>query len=136
MEANRDLIKNLSSLVQLDIDAIHAYRQAIKEIDVQEIRQKLTEFEQDHENHVQNLSQQISQLGGEPPVFKQDFKGFLIEGFTALRSKTGTEGALKAMKGNEKLTNAVYDRALSWDLPLDVRSVVEKNRVDERRHLA
>lgn len=136
MESTKDLAKNLSSLAQLDIDAIHAYRQAIKEIDVVEIRDNLTRFQQDHENHVRSLNEIIVRLGAEPPVFKPDFKGFIIEGFTALRSKMGIEGALKVMRGNEKLTNATYDKALSWDLPQDVRLVVEKNRDDERRHLA
>ena len=48
----------------------------------------------------------------------------------------GTEGALKAMRGNEKVTNAIYDRALGWDLPPEVRTVIERNRDDERRHLS
>jgi demethoxyubiquinone hydroxylase (CLK1/Coq7/Cat5 family) len=62
-------------------------------------------------------------------------KGYLIEGFTALRSMTGTEGALKAMRTNEKITNKNYDKALSQDLPADVAAIVRRNRDDERRHL-
>lgn len=135
MEQNKELIDHLISLVQLDIDAIYAYDQAIKEIDVQDIREKLTEFKNDHQQHVNDLSPFISQFGGQVPAFKPDFKGFLIQGFTALRSKTGTEGALKAMKGNEQLTNKKYDSALEWDLPENVRKVIVKNRDDERRHL-
>jgi rubrerythrin len=136
MELNKDLAKNLISLVQLDIDAIHAYRQAIKEIDVPEISDNLIRFQQDHENHVKDLNEIIIRLGAESPVFKPDFKGFIIEGFTALRSQLGNEGALKAMRGNEKLANSTYDKALGWEMPPDIRSVIEKNRDDERRHLA
>ncbi len=135
MELNKELTHHLISLVQLDIDAIHAYDQAIKEIDDREIRDQLTTFKGDHQQHVSDLSPFIVKFGSEPPKFKPDFKGFLIQGFTALRSQLGTEGALKAMKGNEKLTNAHYDKALTWTLPEDVRRVVEKNRDDERRHL-
>ena len=81
-------------------------------------------------------SDAIKRLGEKPPVFSRDFKGFLIEGFTAARSVTGTPGALKAMRGNEHLTNRSYKNALSWDLPQDVRTIIEANYEDERRHLS
>ncbi len=131
----QEIIKDLSSLVQLDIDAIHAYEQAIEKVDVSEVRKKLTTFMSDHERHVTDLSRCIRELGGKPPEFLQDFKGFLIEGMTIMRSVTGTSGALKAMKMNEELTNAKYNKALGWPLPGDIRAIVELNREDERRHL-
>ena len=60
-------------------------------------------------------------LGGNPPKRSVDLKGLLLEGFTALRSVTGTEGALKAMQSNEKTTNKKYQEALAisreWSLP-------------------
>jgi hypothetical protein len=77
----------------------------------------------------------VATLAEQPPKPTPDLKSVLIEGMTALRSVTGTEGALKAMRMNEGLTNSRYDAALKADLPADVRSVVEKNRDDERRHL-
>ena len=67
---NKSLIRNLLSLAHLDIDAIHAYRQAIKEIDVTEIRENLTQFQQDHEVHVRDISRLLTEQGAEPPVFK------------------------------------------------------------------
>jgi uncharacterized protein (TIGR02284 family) len=136
MEENKDLVKHIVSLVQLDIDAIHAYQEAIKKIDIQDVRDKLVRFQRDHEAHVKDLSPLITQYGGQVPEYKLDLKGHLIQGFTALRSSTGTEGALKAMKGNEQLTNSAYEKALTYELPQNVRIIVEKNREDERRHLA
>jgi hypothetical protein len=41
---NTDLIEAMSNLVQLDIDAIHAYDQAVKEIDDTIIRDHWFEF--------------------------------------------------------------------------------------------
>lgn len=129
------LIKNLSRLVQLDIDAVHAYEQAIERIDTPTVSDRLSSFRDDHQRHITDLSNAISQLGGEPPEFSKDFKGYFIEGFTALRSATGTEGALKAMKTNENLTNKTYDDALDWELPENIRQIIIRNRDDERRHL-
>jgi uncharacterized protein (TIGR02284 family) len=132
----KDLIDRLSSLMQLDIDAVHAYGQAIDSIKDPAIKNELIMFRDDHERHIGDLSLAISNLGGQPPERSRDFKGFLIEGFTALRSVTGTEGALKAMKGNEELTNKTYRDALDLQLPPDIRDIVERNYRDEQRHLA
>ena len=131
----KEFIKTLSNLAQLDIDAVHAYEQAIERIDYAPIRDELRKFQMDHQRHVRELSALIKQHGEKPPEFSRDFKGFLIEGFTALRSITGTEGALKAMQSNEETTTKHYSEALDSDLPLEARALVERNYGDERRHL-
>jgi rubrerythrin len=90
----------------------------------------------DHIRHAEDLSTKITELGEKPPKLTQDFKGYLIEGFTSLRSVTGTKGALKAMESNEILTNRTYKRALELEgLPPDVKTLIEKNYGDEKRHL-
>jgi uncharacterized protein (TIGR02284 family) len=136
MPMNQKGMDTLKSLMQLDIDAVHAYSQAIDKIDHARVREQLIAFRRDHERHIADLSDVIVRLGGDPPERARDFKGFLIEGFTALRSMTGTEGALKAMKGNEETTNKHYRDALELDFSPDVRAIVQRNYGDEKRHLA
>jgi rubrerythrin len=133
--SNSNFGKQLVALAQLDVDAVRAYTQAIEKIDVDEIRGRLEHFRRDHERHIQDLTPHIEALGEQPPAHTPDVKGVLIEGMTALRSITGTEGALKAMRMNEQLTNSRYEAALQSEMPSEVRAVVEKNREDERRHL-
>jgi uncharacterized protein (TIGR02284 family) len=131
----KEICKELSSLVQLDIDAVHAYELAITNIEPLNVREQLTQFKNDHHRHIGELSTAIRQYGEQPPSYSPDFKGFLIQGFTAIRSATGTEGALKAMKTNEELTNRTYLKALGRGFPPDVRAIVERNYADEQRHL-
>lgn len=126
----------LIQLIHLDIDAALAYAQAIENVDMPEVAKRLTEFRRDHERHIDELSIEVRRLGGEPPERKRDVKGFFIEKFTAIRSKTGTEGALKAMRMNEELTNITYETALKTEMPESARAIVLRNRDDERRHLA
>jgi len=132
---NKEIARKLSSLAQLDIDAEHAYVQAIEEIKETAIRDRLSEFREDHKRHVAELSVAIRELGEAPPEYKRDTKGFLMGGFTAIRSKTGTEGALKAMKANEKTSTKAYEKARSWEVSVSIKALIEKICANERRHL-
>lgn len=127
--------KNLISLTQLDIDAVYGYDKALKEVEDQTIHSQLTTFRNDHKRHVDELSHAIKSFGENPPEFSLDFKGYITTGFTAVRSLSGTVGALKALESNEKLSNKMYSDALSWDMPANVKALIEKNYADERRHL-
>jgi rubrerythrin len=129
------VVKQLESLRQLDFDAIQAYEQAIEKIDLVTVRSQLESFRDDHARHVADLTRLLEGLGETPETLGRDLKGVLLEGMTALRSVTGTKGALKAMRMNEKLTNKAYEEALDEDLPDQVREVVLRNRADEARHL-
>jgi len=131
-----DILDNLEKLIQLDVDATHAYDQAIKNVKEQVIKDKLIQFQSDHRKHVDLLSAKVLELGGTPPELSSDFKGFLISGFTALRSLTGTKGALEAMETNERLTTSRYEEASKLEYPVDVLAIVKSNYADEQRHLS
>lgn len=125
----------MRDLVHLDVDAIHAYDQAIKNIDGATVRSELERFKADHERHVSDLSAAIVALGGEPPAIRRDVKGIFIEGVTALRAAMGTEQSLKAMLTNEKLTNREYEKATKMALTADIDALIRRHREDERRHI-
>lgn len=131
-----DLLNNLEKLIQLDVDAYHAYDQAIRNIDETIVREKLVLFQAEHRRHVDVLSEKVRELGGTPPDFNKDFKGFFISGFTALRSMTGTKGALEAMETNERLTTSSYEKASQQDFPTDVAGIIRIHLSDEQRHLS
>lgn len=131
-----DILDHLEKLIQLDVDATHAYDQAIKNVKEQLIKDKLIQFQSDHRKHIDLLSAKVLELGGTPPELTSDFKGFIISGFTALRSLTGTKGALEAMETNERLTNTRYEEACKLDLPVDILAICRSNWADEQRHLS
>lgn len=131
----KELIAALSSLVQLDIDAVHAYNQAVREIDDPIIRDRLLKFQKEHRNHIDSLSRQIEALGGQPPDHTQDFKGYVIEAFTAIQSIAGLKGALKAIKTTEEITNRYYGEVVSWEAPAEVKELLRTYFSDEKIHL-
>ena len=132
---NQEMVDKLSSLVKIDVDAVKSYGQAIEEIDKPDIRNQINQFSDDHNRHITELFNMIREFGGAPPSYSLDMRGFLLEGFTAIRSLTGTAGALKALHTNEEITNRDYSKALSFDLPLPAKELVNKNFADEQRHL-
>jgi len=131
-----EILDQIEKLRQLDIDASNAYEQAIKAVEDPEVRSRLNEFQNDHERHITDFDKIISDWGGEVSERSPDIKGFVISGFTSIRSMMGTEGALKAMKTNEQLTNKKYGEAIEQDFPEDVMSLIRNNYQDEQRHLA
>lgn len=133
----KSVVNLLNDLMQLDIDAWHAYGEAIEKLDTAlDIRDTLERFRGDHHRHVTEISARLRDLGEEPPGFSPDFKGYIIQGFTSLRSITGTKGALAAMETNEKLTNRKYADALENEgIPSDIHALIEANYKDEQEHL-
>jgi hypothetical protein len=131
------LIGLLKSLAHLDIDAWHAYDQCIGKLeDAAGTREEFSKSREDHRRHVTELAAKLRDLGEEPPDFSPTFKGYLIEGFTAMRSVTGVQGVLAAMRTNENLTGRKYAEALKEPaIPSDIRPLLEANYEDERRHL-
>jgi uncharacterized protein (TIGR02284 family) len=129
------IMDKLNDLIALDIDAVNAYDAAIKRMSVPFLQELLGSFQQDHERHIRDLSDCVTRFGGKPRS-RPDIKGFVLEGFTAVTSMMGDEAALRAMQGNEQLTTRTYKNALDETWPTDVRSIIEGNYADEKRHLA
>jgi len=130
-----EMANRLGSLVTMDVDAARAYDQALEEIDLENVREQILKFQEDHNRHIVELSAMINELGGPPPSIEPDAKGFAIERFTAIRSLSGTEGALKALQMNEKITGKTYSEARSWELTPGAAAIVERNYRDEQQHL-
>jgi uncharacterized protein (TIGR02284 family) len=132
---NAKLCDELNDLIALDLDAIESYDAAIRRLSVPAIKNRLVEFRGDHQRHVHVLTELVGRLGGVARK-KPDVKGFFLKGFTAITAMMGDESALRAMQGNEKLTNRTYHKALEHPFWTDeIRTVLQANWADERRHL-
>ena len=124
----------LNQLIELDFDTIEAYRAAMDRLESPSDHTQLQWFLADHERHVRELSLLVRQLG-ETPAEEADMKQVLTKGKVVIASLLGDRAVLSAMKSNEDDSNLAYERAVRRnDLPARVRSVLERNLADERRH--
>src|SRR5690606_21954641 len=95
----KETIEKLNDLIKLDFDAVNAYEEAIKRIDLNEVGMRLREFQGDHRRHIDDLSECVRRLGGTPEN-KPSIKGFFLKQMTSISSSMGNEQALKAMQAN------------------------------------
>ena len=132
----QEVAEKLSSLMKLDQDAIQAYTRAIESVKHRDLRNSLRRFRADHEHHVQGYRTTIRTLGAEAPEATPDVRGVFLEGMTAIQSKMGEWGTLKACETGEKYVNYKYNQAANEDFPPDAKSMIEGNYADEKRHLS
>jgi uncharacterized protein (TIGR02284 family) len=131
-----EVISVLNNLVELDYDAIEAYKAAIDRLSGLADRQQLGEFLADHRRHVTELSLIVRNFGAEPPKHG-DVKQVLTKGKVVLGGLMGEKAVFEAMRSNEDDTNRMYEKATNEPgIPVDVLAVLERNLSDERRHRA
>jgi uncharacterized protein (TIGR02284 family) len=128
------VINLINNLVALDLACAAAYETAAGVCKDEKIQGKLTEFKNDHDRHVRELSEVVKQAGKEAPS-DLDAKGVIIKGFTMLSAQEDRTAVL-AMRGNEELSNNAYASALKAELPIEIRDMVQANFDDERRHMS
>lgn len=134
----KEIIEALTNLIQLDIDVVHAYDQAIKAVDDPIIKNRLRTFQAEHSDHIDGLSAKIEALQGKPANQSgrsKDAKGFVMEAFTIIRSFTGLKGALSAMKTTEEISNRYYGDIVSRQMPTEVKEMLREYFTQEKIHL-
>lgn len=129
------MIERLNDLIQLDVDAVEAYDKVINHLEYDDIRRRFIDFQDDHRNHVKDLTAAVQQLDGKPVKPSPDLKGYLLEVFTLLMSVSGSIGAMEAMKANEVLTNKKYSQVAALEWPEEIRKLILSNYSQEQRHL-
>ncbi len=122
---NVEMARIISSLVQLDINAVYACDQAIESTDLIPMRGQFLKLRDMHSQHVDALSKVVRALGVIPPEYSQDFKGVLMEGLTAIRGGS-IEGTIKAMRTNEEHVARKYREAAALPFTPHIAELVEK----------
>jgi Domain of unknown function (DUF2383) len=132
----QEIAAELTSLAQLDVDAVLAYDRAISTIREGQVARELSRFKVDHERHILDISEALLAMGRNAPQLRPDLKGSILGSVTGIWSRLGTERALQAMRTNEQLTTSTYARALAKPFPEHVLAIIRRGDADERRHLA
>jgi len=129
-----DVIEMLNSLITLDYDAAEAYRAAIERLETAEYQDAMSDFLADHLRHTTEVAALVKLFGG-VAAERPGMKSMVTTGKVALGDIVGDSGILRAMLSNEEDTNTAYERAaMHVALPDNVRTLLDSNLQDERRH--
>ena len=133
--ADATLVSQLNDLLQLDHDAIGAYRIAIEKLENRDWATQISGYLTDHERHVRELTEAIVELGG-TPMNEPHATGPFKQALQSLGAVGGDKGLLMAWRANELQVRSKYDRyaskAVFW--PDRLKALVDRNALDEERH--
>jgi uncharacterized protein (TIGR02284 family) len=125
----------LNALLDVERDAIEAYRAAAQRLAEPRDRARIVGFMEDHLRHVEELSALVRGASGEP-ARRGDVKQILARGKVVILSLLGDRLVLEAMKANESDVLTAYEGAIERaDLPDNIRAVLRRNLAGERRHV-
>ena len=129
-----DVTKVIQGLVELEYDALAAYRAALDRFENAQYKAKFQEFIGDHEQHLSALKN-FAQAMNIKIADGTDMKAILTKGKVVLADIMGDDAILSAMKTNEDDTVTAYQRASEFtNLAEDIRKAFEKGYMDEVRH--
>jgi len=131
-----EIAEHLASLMHLDVDAMNVYDEVLTHVTDEVIRMNFTMFRNEHEHHATVLVAAIKELGETPPEPREDMMGKFAEMAMGLRSITGDQGALHAMRTAEHYHNSHYKDAQAWDVDPTLKETLSSFYGDEVKHLA
>lgn len=130
-----EVLDGLNDLLQLDHDAVGAYDIAMEKLEDRDHATQIAGYRRDHERHIRELNELITELGGTPknePHATGPFK----EALQSLGQLGGDKGLLIAWRTNELAVRTKYDsyaqKANAW--PANVKRVIDGAALDEERH--
>lgn len=126
----------LNELLELDFDAVEAYRSAADRLSDEGYKAKIREFMADHERHTRELPDVIRRLDGVPSE-GPSAKSLLTKGKVVMADLAGDRAILEAMRTNEEDTNTAYERVTAHEERRpEAEAVLQAGLADERRHRA
>ncbi len=130
-----EILEGLNDLLQLDHDAVGAYEIAMDKLQDRDHADMIAGYRRDHERHIRELNELITELGGTPknqPHATGPFKLAL----QSLGGLAGDRGTLMAFRTNELSVRTKYDayaaKANAW--PTHIKRIIDGCALDEERH--
>jgi bacterioferritin (cytochrome b1) len=127
-------IDAMKELLELEYDALEAYKVAVSKIGKEECKKKLHAFLKDHENHITKLKEYLIKYATEIPAGPSS-KQWLTKGKVYLGNLIGDRKIIEAMLSNEHDMSVAYEnvtqRTDKWS---EIISFLDKAYEDEKKH--
>lgn len=131
----QEIASKMSTLLEMNQDAITLYDTAIKKIEDDTIKNQLLRFRSDHQHHIQEIQQWFQTSGQQPKQPPEEFKNFMQVHLTDASQARGQDELMKVMHMGEAADNAEYAEAAEAIVPHDVKQMLQSHLEMEHRHL-
>jgi len=126
----------VKELIELEYDAVAAYREATGKLKNSAYSSKLSEFRSDHERHIKELTRLLSAKHKKIPT-EAGPKQWLTKGKVIIAGLVDDKAVLMAMRSNEIDTNTAYERMLIHeDIWPEALNIIKDGLADEKKHKA
>ena len=122
----KEAIKAIEKLTQYEIDESFLLTQCIENVKDPGIKAKLALIKKDVEKNLNVLTKLGQKYGAEPIEHSKDFKGYFMNGYTAMRGIFTDKGTLNALDTNLNVVLNAFESALKSTLPEEVRNDIQK----------
>ena len=130
------VVVELSRLLSMEVDAVHAYANAAALLAPGPIRDELALIGRDHEEHADAIRDEIAFRGYLPPEPSSSVEGFVLGAPGPPAAPPGPEEARGAVLRNEQLAASLYAKLLAKGPPDGARELLERLRDESERHRA
>lgn len=130
-----EMAKKLTSLARADLDAASVYGRTMDLVEERVIRERLSEYRQDHLDHFQELAGYIADMGADAPRNSPSRTDFIPRDIGASGPASDIRGLLRLLYQQELNLRQAYREASQWELSLKARALVDDFCSDENKHM-
>jgi uncharacterized protein (TIGR02284 family) len=124
-----DVQDTLNDLISICHDSEKGFARAAKGVSGEDLRRRFAGIARQRAVFIDELSAYVRKIGGEPPAAGQRSGGRQRSGREAEEEGGGDAWLLAECQNVEENTLRHYERALSKDLPVPVRPIVDRHRL-------
>ncbi|MDB6095730.1 MAG: hypothetical protein JWM09_8 [Francisellaceae bacterium] len=137
-QSSFEILDTLQNLIQVNIDAYHAYSQCIENLETKSINPKIKEqffkIREKYKSNIHIISHEINKFGQKSPSFTGDLKGYVLKYHAQVKDLNDIKDILYAMIKNEMVSRDHHVLALNKELPTHLKQFLEKNIQAENEH--
>ena len=134
MMSNKEMIHQISGLLELDAACVNAYARALPEIDTPELSDQLQVLYKDHVLRLRELEMILRQLGGNPQM--TPIEPLSEEHHSTIGASVETLKAVEEIRAAERAAQLAYDMASLWELPEYLKARILEFREREHQDIA
>jgi uncharacterized protein (TIGR02284 family) len=131
-----DIISTLNDLIETSKDGQKGFMTSSEDANSAEIKQLLRQYSQECAAAVSELQELVRALGGDPEKTGSAL-GALHRGWVNLKAAVSSNddtAILNEVERGEDVAKASYQKALEKDLPIDIRTVIQRQYEGVVRH--